>query len=183
MSSAYEGRTTLRASQFLHGRNEIAPNLKDIEWFNEEGQPMQPTEWQDPERRLLSVRRAAFVNGGSIEASLMMLNGSVEDRKVVTTSADGLSTTTQWDHTGSGTFDRTQTDTTVLNANGSETETIGPQAVGSGRPKRCVKKAAETCRSRAATIVWLNLIDMSILSQYGASMSDAVRHRHATLFL
>ena len=42
--------------------------------------PMEPAHWQDAERRLLSVRRAALVNGSAIEASLMMLNGSVEDR-------------------------------------------------------------------------------------------------------
>jgi isoamylase len=71
---------TLRSSQFLHGRHEIAPNLQDIEWFNEEGAPMEPAQWQDPDRRLLSLRRAALVNGGSIEAALMMLNGSAEDR-------------------------------------------------------------------------------------------------------
>jgi glycogen operon protein len=71
---------TLRSSQFQHGRSEIAPNLRDIEWFNEEGAPMEPAHWQDPERRLLSLRRAGLVNGGSIEASLMMLNGSVADR-------------------------------------------------------------------------------------------------------
>jgi glycogen operon protein len=72
---------TLRADRFLHGRNEIAPNLQDIEWFNEDGTAMEPVQWQDPERRLLSVRRAGLLNGGgTIEASLMMLNGSVEDR-------------------------------------------------------------------------------------------------------
>jgi hypothetical protein len=42
---------------------------------------MAPAHWQDPERRLLSVRRAAQLNGGgAIAASLMRLNGSVEDR-------------------------------------------------------------------------------------------------------
>ncbi len=71
---------TLRADQFQHGRNEIAPNLQDIEWFNEEGRPMEPAQWQDPERRLLSVRRAALVNGGTVEASLMMLNATNDDR-------------------------------------------------------------------------------------------------------
>src|SRR5262249_6788059 len=44
-------------------------------------------------------------------------------RVVVTTSADGLSTTTQRDTTGAGAFDQTRTDVTVLNADGSRTET------------------------------------------------------------
>jgi glycogen operon protein len=70
---------TLRSSHFLHGRNEIAPNLQDIEWFNEQGVAMEPAHWQDSERRLLAVRRAGLLKDGAIEASLMMLNGSVED--------------------------------------------------------------------------------------------------------
>src|SRR5262249_16434449 len=45
-------------------------------------------------------------------------------RTVATTSASGLSTTIQRDSTGAGTFNKTQTDVTVLNADGSRTETI-----------------------------------------------------------
>src|SRR5262249_24893552 len=37
---------------------------------------------------------------------------------------NGLLTTTQWDATGAGTFDLTQTDTVVLNADGSKRETV-----------------------------------------------------------
>ena len=70
---------TLRSSQFMHGQKEISSNLRDIEWFNEEGVPMEPVHWQDPERRLLAMRRAA-ISEGIVEASLMMLNGSAEDR-------------------------------------------------------------------------------------------------------
>ena len=43
---------------------------------------------------------------------------------MTTTSANGLSITTQTDSTGSGSFDQTQTDVTVLNADGSKTETV-----------------------------------------------------------
>src|SRR5262249_18421207 len=39
-------------------------------------------------------------------------------------SADGLSRTVQTDATGDGVFKRTQTDVTVLNADGSQTETV-----------------------------------------------------------
>ena len=51
-------------------------------------------------------------------------NGTLKDKSVVTTSADGLSVTTQRDIDGSGTLDQTRTDVTVLNVNGSRTETI-----------------------------------------------------------
>ncbi|HEY8577188.1 MAG TPA: calcium-binding protein [Devosia sp.] len=49
---------------------------------------------------------------------------TLNEKAVITTSADGLSTTTQYDLTGSGSFGASQTDVTVLNANGSRTETI-----------------------------------------------------------
>ncbi len=40
------------------------------------------------------------------------------------TSVDGLTVTTKWDQTGSGTFTKSRTDVTVLNADGSRTETV-----------------------------------------------------------
>ncbi|MGA1802216.1 beta strand repeat-containing protein [Rhizobium sp. HT1-10] len=43
---------------------------------------------------------------------------------VVDTSGDGLTVSTKWDTTGSGTFDKTQTDVTTLNADGSKTRTV-----------------------------------------------------------
>ena len=52
------------------------------------------------------------------------LNGTLKDEVVVTTSANGLSVTTQRDTVGGGTFNETRTDVTVLNANDSKTETI-----------------------------------------------------------
>src|SRR5581483_4660187 len=47
---------SLRIDRFLHGRNEIAPGINDIDWFNEQGSIMEPAHWQDPERRLLALR-------------------------------------------------------------------------------------------------------------------------------
>ena len=55
------------------------------------------------------------------------LNGSTLVQSAVTetdTSADGLTVTTKWDQTGSGTFTKSRTDATVLNADGSRTETV-----------------------------------------------------------
>src|SRR5262249_33884213 len=51
-------------------------------------------------------------------------NAALKDKTVVTTSANGLSTTTQGDVAGTGTFNETRTDVTVLNADGSRTETV-----------------------------------------------------------
>ncbi|WP_316172279.1 FG-GAP-like repeat-containing protein [Bradyrhizobium sp. SZCCHNRI3037] len=63
---------------------------------------------------------------GSLTVSISNLNpdGSVNERSVATTSADGLSKTTQIDSTGSGVFDLTETDVTALGADGSRTKTV-----------------------------------------------------------
>ena len=51
--------------------------------------------------------------------------GTVKDRIITTMSADGLSITTQYDDDGSGSpYDRTTTDVTTHNADGSTTEVI-----------------------------------------------------------
>jgi glycogen operon protein len=69
---------TLRFPRFMHGQAEVAPGLRDIEWFDEAGAPMEPGHWQDPERRRLALRRAAEV-AGAVEATLLLLNGAAED--------------------------------------------------------------------------------------------------------
>ena len=51
-------------------------------------------------------------------------DGSLVGSTVTTTSANGLSQTTQTDVNGDGVFDETRTDVTVLNADGSRTETV-----------------------------------------------------------
>ncbi|SFQ73487.1 hypothetical protein SAMN05216567_1329 [Variovorax sp. OK605] len=51
-------------------------------------------------------------------------NGSLKFKSTTTTSANGLSTTSQSDVTGDGTFDSSVTDVTLLNSDGSKTETF-----------------------------------------------------------
>ncbi|MBR0900708.1 hypothetical protein JQ616_37630, partial [Bradyrhizobium tropiciagri] len=64
-------------------------------------------------------------NGTTVSSvSNYSASGSLVNETVATTSADGLSVTTQRDSTGSGTFDNTRTDVTVVNADGSKTETV-----------------------------------------------------------
>lgn len=64
-------------------------------------------------------------NGSRTETILVVnADNSLRSRTVTTTSADGLSKTIQWDTTGAGTFSLTETDTTVLGADGSETTTV-----------------------------------------------------------
>ena len=63
-------------------------------------------------------------NGSRVETVTNQVSGTTVDRAVMTTSADGLSTTTQYDLSGSGAFGKTRTDVKVLNADGSTTETV-----------------------------------------------------------
>src|SRR5262249_44400076 len=51
-------------------------------------------------------------------------SGAEIDQTVVSRSADGFTTTKQWDFTGTGHIDRTESDVTVINLDGSKTETI-----------------------------------------------------------
>ncbi|UVK54897.1 DUF4214 domain-containing protein [Mesorhizobium sp. AR02] len=72
-------------------------------------------------------------------------DGSKAFENVVTVSANGLNKTAKYDDTGNGVFDRTQTDNTVTNADGSSTETITDfNADGSKKDATAVTRSADT---------------------------------------
>ncbi|CAM2143328.1 Glycogen operon protein GlgX homolog [Pararobbsia alpina] len=48
----------LREPRFLYGDRDVLPGVRDIEWFNVDGQPPTAEEWQDPNERVLVCRRA-----------------------------------------------------------------------------------------------------------------------------
>src|SRR5215471_8727269 len=60
----------------------------------------------------------------AIDVKALNPDGSLANETVSTTSADGLTKKLQYDHNGIGTFDQVQTDVTVNNADGSQTETL-----------------------------------------------------------
>ena len=71
-------------------------------------------------------------------------NGSLRDKSVTTTSANGLSKTTQLDLNGDSVFDLTRSDATVLSSNGSLVETISEtSADGTLRDKTVVTTSAK----------------------------------------
>ncbi len=73
---------SLRSAQFLHGRYEIAPGLTDTEWFDETGSPLTAERWADGAAHLLALRRAV-VEHDAPDVTLLLINGSVEDRNFV----------------------------------------------------------------------------------------------------
>ena len=71
---------TLRSGYFQHGLLEPLPQVRDIEWFDENGDVMRPEDWGYTEGRLLCVRRALRVDDTCGEVSLMLINTSSESR-------------------------------------------------------------------------------------------------------
>ncbi len=77
-------RTTwapLRPPLFPHGTDEPLPGLADIAWFDAEGQPMTPRAWQEP-GHLIVLRRLARTDDGTVQATLLILNGGEEGSTV-----------------------------------------------------------------------------------------------------
>ncbi|MGA8706377.1 MAG: glycogen debranching protein GlgX [Steroidobacteraceae bacterium] len=65
---------TLRSGYFQHGRLEPLPQVRDIEWFDENGDVMRPEDWQYTQGKLLCVRRAARIDAQRAEVSLLLIN-------------------------------------------------------------------------------------------------------------
>src|SRR5205085_973094 len=69
----------LRWDHFLHGKDEPAPGVLDIAWFDEQGQLILPDAWDDPERRLLVLRRAIKGSDGSLAILACFFNPEGQD--------------------------------------------------------------------------------------------------------
>ncbi len=72
---------SLRGLAFMHGREEVAPGLFDVEWFDESGDGMDDSRWGYYEGRLLAVRRMTRDRQTKIEATLLLVNNTGEDRE------------------------------------------------------------------------------------------------------
>ncbi|WP_218014829.1 glycogen debranching protein GlgX [Teichococcus rhizosphaerae] len=80
---------TLRSPVFRHGVTEPLPGLPDTAWFDADGTLMTPERWNDPEGRVLQLRRAGAAEAGGVEVTLLLLNASERDR-VATLPAPAL---------------------------------------------------------------------------------------------
>jgi isoamylase len=70
----------LRCRHFMHGKEELAPGLSDISWFDQHGQPISDEAWNNPEELIIVVRRAERNDDGAIAAVTLLLNPTVESR-------------------------------------------------------------------------------------------------------
>ena len=70
----------LRSRRFLEGERDVTPDLKEITWFDENGQVMGEDAWRDVAARTLVLRRAARA-GRDVDVVLLLLNAGAEDRE------------------------------------------------------------------------------------------------------
>ena len=68
----------LRSRNFLHGKDEPAPGVRDIEWFDFNGEIISEQAWNNGEERVLAVRRAALEDDGTIPILNLFLNPTAE---------------------------------------------------------------------------------------------------------
>ncbi len=68
----------LRSDYFQHGLVEPLPQVRDIEWFDENGDTMRQEDWQYWEGRLLCVRRAVRLPDGPAQLCLLLANNTAD---------------------------------------------------------------------------------------------------------
>jgi glycogen operon protein len=68
----------LRCDYFQHGLIEPLPQVRDIEWFDENGDTMRQEDWEYWEGRLLCVRRAVRIDQARAELCLLLANNTAD---------------------------------------------------------------------------------------------------------
>lgn len=64
----------LRSRNFLHGKEHPAPDIADISWFDEDGRPVSVESWNNPDKRVIVLRRAMSNPDGTVPALTLFLN-------------------------------------------------------------------------------------------------------------
>jgi glycogen operon protein len=65
-----------RPRLFLHGAEQVAPGLSDIEWFDERGTRLSEQDWQNPEGRALILYLSSPTEAGSARIAALAMNAS-----------------------------------------------------------------------------------------------------------
>jgi glycogen operon protein len=69
----------LRSPHFLHGREELLPEIRDIAWYDAAGTPVSTESWNNPDERRLVLRRAGRDGDGRVAVLTAFFNASGED--------------------------------------------------------------------------------------------------------
>lgn len=70
---------SVRLEHYGDGGLDVLPGLSRIAWFDLDGQPMTQEGWDNPEGRVLGLRRAVRRDDNRVQVSLLMVNASAED--------------------------------------------------------------------------------------------------------
>ena len=73
---------SLRSRYFQHGLLEPLAQVRDLEWFDENGDVMRSQDWQNSEARFLCVRRGVRLDEKRAELSLLLINNTAQPQKV-----------------------------------------------------------------------------------------------------
>jgi isoamylase len=71
---------TLHSSYYQHGLLEPLPQIRDAEWFDENGDTMRAEDWQNPQGRFLCLRRAVPLDAHRTEITLLLTNNTDDVR-------------------------------------------------------------------------------------------------------
>lgn len=69
----------LRCAKFLHGKDEPSPGILDIVWFDERGMTLSSEDWDNPQGRLLALRRASKGDDGVVTILTTFFNSTADD--------------------------------------------------------------------------------------------------------
>jgi glycogen operon protein len=70
----------LRCVEYLHGKDEPAPGMPDIQWFDEQGRQLTDEDWNNPRERTLILQRASRESSGMVPILTCLFNPTAEDR-------------------------------------------------------------------------------------------------------
>jgi glycogen operon protein len=68
----------LRCRHFMHGKEQPAPGIADISWFDQQGEAVSVEAWNNPDERVIVLRRAARDEEGAVPALTLFLNPTGE---------------------------------------------------------------------------------------------------------
>lgn len=70
---------SLRMSRFMDNNADVVPGVKRLQWYDLDGSLMSDEAWDFAEGRVLGLRRARLKEDGSLDLSLVLVNGSDGD--------------------------------------------------------------------------------------------------------
>lgn len=80
LSHLRHAHPSIRISRFLDGEREIAKGINAIAWYDSDGCALTPSSWDDPQGRVLGLRRAAQApDTGVIDITLTLFNANADD--------------------------------------------------------------------------------------------------------